>query len=209
MVGLCRCDDKYCHHLCPEGRVFMRHSIGNLFMHGIDTGLYNSVFRTHCKKLIAFYLKQTHLFHFQESTMTVSAQRAGRISSVFLFAIGLFDLVRGAAHTFFIHWANDTFAHMDLSTNGPDQLMLLGAFGISNWLTGMIYILIALRARALSDAALLIILVAYAIGWVGLKYSGVSPDADFNGRYIMFVYFGVCAVALIWSYLDGKREIKT
>jgi hypothetical protein len=141
--------------------------------------------------------------------MTVSAQHAGRISSVFLFFIGLVDLIRGAAHTFFIHWANDTFAHLDLSTNGQDQLMLLGAFGISNWLTGMIYILIALRARALSDAALLIILVAYAVGWLGLKSTGVSPDADFNGRYIMFVYFGVCAVGLLWSYLDGKRRIKS
>lgn len=141
--------------------------------------------------------------------MTGSAQRAGRISSVFLFALGLMDLVRGAAHTFFIHWANDTFAHLDLSANGPDQLMLLGAFGISNWLTGMVFILIALRARALSDAALLIILMAYALGWLGLKSEGISPDADFNGRYIMFVYFGVCALGLIWSYLDGKRGIKT
>ena len=87
--------------------------------------------------------------------------------------------------------------------------MLLGAFGISNWLTGMVYILIALRARALSDAVLLIILLAYALGWLGLKYAGISPDADFNGRYIMFVYFGVCAVGLVWSYLDGKRGNKT
>lgn len=141
--------------------------------------------------------------------MTASTERGGRISSVFLFAIGLIDLVRGAAHTFFIQWANDTFAHLDLSTNGQDQLMLLGAFGISNWLTGMIYILIAWRARALADATLLIILGAYALGWLGLKSAGVSPDADFNGRYIMFVYFGVCAVGLIWSYFDGKRAIKT
>ena len=137
--------------------------------------------------------------------MPFSAGHAGRISSFFLFALGLVDLVRGAAHTFFIHWANDTFAHLDLSVNGQDQLVLLSAFGISNWLTGFLFILIALKARAMSDAALLLILVAYGLGWLGMQYAGVSPNADFNGRYVMFVYFGVCALGLIWSYLDRKR----
>lgn len=140
--------------------------------------------------------------------MSTPTGQAGRISSVFLFILGLVDLVRGAAHTFFIHWANDTFAHLDLSTNGQDQLLLLSAFGISNWLTGMLYIVIALRARALSDAALLIILVAYALGWVGMQYAQVMPDSDFNGRYIMFVYFAVCATGLIWSRLDKKRGFR-
>jgi len=137
--------------------------------------------------------------------MPITAGHAGRISSVFLFALGLVDLVRGAAHTFFIHWANDTFAHLDLSVNGQDQLVLLSAFGISNWLTGFLFILIALKARAMSDAALLLILVAYGLGWLGMQHAGVSPSADFLGRYVMFVYFGVCALGLIWSYFDRKR----
>lgn len=129
---------------------------------------------------------------------------AGRISSIFLFFLGLVDLFRGIAHTYFIHWANDTFAHLDLSVNGQDQLVLLSAFGISNWLTGMLFILIAVKARAQADAALLLILVAYAVGWLGMQYAGVTPNADFYGRYVMFGYFGVCAAGLIWSLYDGN-----
>lgn len=64
-----------------------------------------------------------------------------------LFFLGLVDLLRGVLHTFFIHWANDTFAHLNLSANGQDQLMLLSAFGISNLLTGSVYILISMKAK--------------------------------------------------------------
>jgi len=83
--------------------------------------------------------------------------------------------------------------------------VLLSAFGISNWLTGMLFILIALKAKALADAALLLILVAYAVGWLGMQYAGVSPNADFYGRYFMFVYFGVCVLGLVLSHYEKKR----
>jgi hypothetical protein len=127
------------------------------------------------------------------------------VASVFLFCLGLMDLFRGLAHTFLIYWANDTFAHLDLSSNGQDQLMLLGAFGISNWLTGFIFILVAIKARNLAETVLAFILLAYAVGYMGLQYAGVTPESDFNGRYIMFVYFAVCAVGIIWSKIANKR----
>lgn len=136
--------------------------------------------------------------------MLESAHRAGRISSVFLFFLGLVDLFRGAAHTYFIYWANDTFAHLDLSVNGQDQLVLLSAFGISNWLTGMLFILIAIKAKPLAEAALKIILIAYAVGWLGMQYAGVTPNADFYGRFIMLGYFGVCLIGVIWSRYDRR-----
>lgn len=135
--------------------------------------------------------------------------QVGRIAAIFLFVLGVVGFVRAGGHTFFIHWGNDTFAQLDLSTNGQDQLLLLGTLGISNWLTGMLYILIALKARALSEFALLIILVVYAVGWLGLQYAGVKPEAEFTGRYVMFVNFAVCAAGLIWSRFDNKRAIKT
>lgn len=123
-----------------------------------------------------------------------------RLPSQVLFLLGLFDLFRGIAHTYMIHWANDTFAHLDLSANGADQLMLLSAFGISNLLTGAIYILVSLKAKALSATMLLLILLAYLFGWLGMQSAGVSPDSDFYGRFIMLGYFGVCIVTLIIAW---------
>ena len=137
--------------------------------------------------------------------MTVSHNPPGRIAAMFLLFLGFVDLVRGILHTYFIHWANNTFAHLDLSVNGQDQLVLLSAFGISNWLTGMLFILIALKAKVLAEAALLLILVAYAVGWLGMQYAGVTPNADFYGRYIMFAYFGVCVLGLVLSAYDKRR----
>lgn len=125
---------------------------------------------------------------------------------IVLFILGLFDLFRGFAHTFFIHWANNTFAHLDLSVNGADQLVLLSAFGISNLLTGMAYILISLKARALASSILLIILLAYLLGWLGMQYAGVSPNSDFYGRFIMLGYLGVCIVTLILTW-TGKKAV--
>jgi hypothetical protein len=130
----------------------------------------------------------------------------GRIASAFLLFLGLVDLSRGLAHTYLIHWANESFAHLDLSVSGQDQLMLLSAFGISNWLTGMLFILIATKARALASAALCIILVAYAVGWLGMQYAGVAPNADFYGRFIMLAYFVLCLVGIGWQYLENKRS---
>ena len=137
--------------------------------------------------------------------MSIIDQQPGRIASKFLFFLGLVDLFRGFAHTYLIDWANDTFAHLDLSVNGSDQLVLLSAFGISNWLTGMLYLLIATKARALASSTLWIILIAYGVGWLGMKYAGVSPDSDFYGRFFMLAYFVVCLVGIGWQRLDSKR----
>lgn len=139
--------------------------------------------------------------------MSPNAQETwrSRLPARVLFLLGLFDLFRGVAHTYWIHWANDTFAHLDLSVNGGDQLMLLSAFGISNLLTGAIYILVSLKAKSLSATMLLLILLAYLFGWLGMKYAGVTPDSDFYGRYIMLGYFGVCIVTIIVAW-TGKKS---
>ena len=128
-----------------------------------------------------------------------------RLPVVVLFILGLFDLFRGLAHTYLIHWANDTFAHLDLSVNGADQLVLLSAFGISNFLTGMTFILVSLKARALAGSMILIILLAYLFGWLGMQYAGVSPYSDFYGRFIMFGYLGVCVLTLLVAWTGKKK----
>jgi len=127
------------------------------------------------------------------------------LPAIVLFFLGLFDLLRGFSHTFFIHWANDTFAHLDLSVNRSDQLVLLSAFGISNFLTGMTFILVSLKARALASSMLLIILLAYLFGWLGMQYAGVSPNSDFYGRFIMLGYLGVCLLTLLVTWSAKKK----
>ena len=116
-----------------------------------------------------------------------------------LFFLGLVDLLRGVLHTFFIRWANDTFAHLNLSANGQDQLMLLSAFGISNLLTGSVYILISMKAKELVRPVLMLILGSYFIGWLGIQYAGVTPNADFLGRYFMASYFLLCLFTLAFT----------
>jgi hypothetical protein len=159
----------------------------------------------HClsTKQLAITTNRLTLNHMNSTQMT--PHQTGRIASIFLFCLGCFDLFRGLAHTYLIYWANDTFAHLDLSVNGQDQLVLLSAFGISNWLTGMLFILISIKARAIASAALTVILIAYAVGWVGMQYAGVSPDSDFYGRYIMMGYFVVCFVGIVWQRSIDKR----
>ncbi len=125
--------------------------------------------------------------------------------STVLFILGLVDLLRGTLHTFFVDWAVRTFAHLDLSVARGDQLMLLGAFGISNLLTGFIYILISRKAKHLSKTILLLIPCAYALGVIGMKVSGVKPQSDFLGKYFMLGYFAVCLGTVALSSLRDRN----
>ena len=131
--------------------------------------------------------------------MLTMTKNSNNLSSRVLFILGLVDLLRGVLHTFFIHWANDTFAHLNLSTNGQDQLMLLSAFGISNLLTGSIYILISMKAKELARPVLMLILGSYFFGWLGIQYAGINPNSDFLGRYFMGGYFLLCQLTLVFT----------
>ncbi|HTB16446.1 MAG TPA: hypothetical protein VK752_32990 [Bryobacteraceae bacterium] len=123
------------------------------------------------------------------------------LPSTVLFVLGLVDLLRGVLHTFFVHWAVRTFAKLDLSVACQDQLTLLGAFGISNLLTGAIFILVSIEAAQLSEYFLLIIPCSYVVGAIGMRTSGVKPQSAFYGRYFMMAYLGVCLVTFVLSRL--------
>jgi len=137
--------------------------------------------------------------------MLTKATIRNNLASNVLFFLGLVDLLRGVLHTYFVYWANETFAHLNLAVNGQDQLMLLSVFGISNLLTGSIYILISIKAKELARLILILILSSYAIGWLGIQFSGISPNADFYGKYFMLCYFGVCLLGIIFSRNSIKR----
>jgi hypothetical protein len=119
--------------------------------------------------------------------------------STVLFVLGLIDLVRGLFHTFLVNWAARTFAKLDLSVARQDQLTLLGAFGISNFLAGALFLLISTMAPSLSPYVLLAVPCAYVLGVVGLKTSGVKRESAFYGRYFMLAYLAVCLLTFVLS----------
>jgi hypothetical protein len=129
-----------------------------------------------------------------------------RIPSNVLFCIGIFDLLRGFMHTFLLTWSAKNIAHLDLSSNTSEQLFLLGVFGISNYLTGMIYLIISKKAKILSPYILIIIPFVYLFGLIGIWSGGIHARADFEGRYVMFVYFAICIATFIW-FLIQKRKL--
>jgi len=135
--------------------------------------------------------------------------KALRISIIYLWMIAILDLVRGFLHTFNINWANATFAQMEPN---PDSLMMLGAFGISNILTGLLYILILRKAKHLAPYVLAIIPFSYIAGNVGLKLQNVQADSAFYGKYMMLVYLGLCILfaAYYWisEFMDKNRAVK-
>ena len=130
-----------------------------------------------------------------------------KLPSIVLLCIGLIDLVRGFMHTFLLTWSATNIAKLNLLANGADQLFLLGAFGISNILTGLIYLVISRKARTLSPYILMTIAIAYLLGLVGIKFDGVHAQAEFYGRYFMYVYLTVCVITFIIFWIQKQRQI--
>ncbi|MPM57051.1 hypothetical protein SDC9_103869 [bioreactor metagenome] len=128
-----------------------------------------------------------------------------RLPAQALLVLGLVDLLRGFMHTFNIHWAAVNIAGLNLSVAGNDQLFLLGTFGISNFLTGFLFIYLSQRARQTAPYVLIIIPAAYAIGTLGFIVAGLHKQAAFNGLYIMLVYLASCVLIFIKFLLDQRR----
>jgi hypothetical protein len=125
-----------------------------------------------------------------------------KVSTILLFSISLLDIVRGFMHTFNINWAAENIAEIEAL---PDSMILMGSFGMSNFLTGFIYLLILWKAKNLTPYILALIPIAYGLGIIGLKLQGVAMDAEFNGKYMMFVYLGVCTLTSIYYFLSSKK----
>lgn len=128
-----------------------------------------------------------------------------RINIIYLWVLAILDLIRGFLHTFNINWANATFAQME---SNPDGLMMLGAFGISNILTGLLYLLILKKDKTLAPYILAIISIAYVFGAVGLKLQGVQGDSSFYGRYMMLVYLGGSIILSVMYFGVALRQNK-
>ncbi len=131
--------------------------------------------------------------------------RAVAVSRNVLVVLAAVDLIRGIAHTFLLNWAALNVARIDPH---PDALMLLGVFGNSNFLTAGVFALIAWKAENLAGYVLGIIPVAYGLGTTGIRLNGVSMQSEFNGQYMMMVYFAVCIVTFLY-YIRAQRPRRT
>ena len=80
---------------------------------------------------------------------------------------------------------------------------MLGAFGISNVLTGFLYLLISRRARELAPYVLAIIPATYLLGMIGISVAGVQGQSAFDGKYFMMIYLATC-VATVAVFLAQR-----
>jgi hypothetical protein len=137
-----------------------------------------------------------------------------RFVSVVAIGLGCVDLVRGFIHTIVLEFAALNIAGLDLSTPlAGDLLQLMGTFGISNYLTGMMLILIGWKARPLALAMLGIIPVAYLVGILGIKANSAAhapSQAAWGGTGPMLVYLAISAITFVaglWNtYARKKKE---
>lgn len=128
-------------------------------------------------------------------------QYALNIASIILFAAGVMDLIRGYMHSYNVHHAAEKLAGIELSSDRV--LVLMGAFGISNFLTGFLYFLIIFKAKDLVPYVLGLIPISYIIGSYGLmKISGVVMESPFVGQHIMRVYLSICLLTAIFYFIS-------
>lgn len=132
-----------------------------------------------------------------------------RLPATVLFGLGIVDLFRGFMHTFLLRWAGVHIAGFDPVTTPPDQFFLLGAFGISNLLTGFLYLLISRKARELSPYVLAIIPGTYLLGMIGIAVAGVQAQAVFAGKYFMVVYLAVCLLTVAVFLVQRRADRNT
>lgn len=132
--------------------------------------------------------------------MKVKEKTALRISSVILFLAALMDIRRGVAHTFNVRYSAEYLAGIEPIS---DSLVLMVAFGISNFLTGFIYLLVIWKAKKLVPYILLLIPVSYLLGSVGMNYQNVEMESAFIGRYIMAVYLSICLITGLLYFITA------
>ncbi|MEO0339985.1 MAG: hypothetical protein AAF242_12320 [Bacteroidota bacterium] len=125
-----------------------------------------------------------------------------KISTIVLLLAGLMDIRRGIAHTYNIRYSAEHLAGIELTS---DSLVLMSAFGISNFLTGSIFLLIFWKAKYLAPYILVLIPLSYLIGGLGMQYQEVYLESRFVGRYLVAVYMLICVLTAL-VYFTSKKS---
>lgn len=128
------------------------------------------------------------------------------IAAIFL---GCIDIMRGLMHTVLLEFAATDIAGLDLSSSqAGDLLQIMATFGISNYLTGAMLILMGWKARPLALAMLGVIPVAYLIGMVALRLYSVSyspSQAAWGGIPMVVGYLLLSIITFIAGMIGSKK----
>ncbi len=147
----------------------------------------------------------------ESNTELPAKNRTPAFAWVVLACLGAVDLVRGVLHTFLVRHSAVEIAGLDLGHSAGDQLLLLGAFGISNFLTGAIFLAVAFKARQLVPAVLAIIPTTYLLGLIAFRMNHITPEAAFPGRTFMLIYMIVCALtctaSIVWTRTNLRDRL--
>ena len=131
--------------------------------------------------------------------MNLNNIKCPKFALIITICLGWIDLIRGFIHTVMLEFAANNIFVIDLSGGVDNQMFLLGIFGISNYLTGIMFMLIGLKARELVPIILPIIPATYFLG-TALISRVVTPAAQLGGGPYMLVYFAVCIATFIAIY---------
>jgi hypothetical protein len=122
------------------------------------------------------------------------------------------DLFCGVMHTLLLEYAASNIAGLDLSTSqAGDLLRLMGSFGISNYITGLMLILVGWKARPLALTMLGIIPAAYVIDGVGIRVNSTpyaATQAAWGGIQPMMVYLVICGITFIAGNWITQSRVK-
>lgn len=131
-----------------------------------------------------------------------------KIVSVVSIILGSIDLVRGFMHTILLNFAASNIAGLDLSTaQASDLLQLMGAFGISNYITGIALILVGWKARDLAWIMLGVVPATYLIGGLAIRFystGSTETQAAWGGISMMAVYLAVSTITFLYGLLKKK-----
>lgn len=127
---------------------------------------------------------------------------------IVLIFLGCIDLLRGFMHTVLLEYAAINIAGLDLSTStATEQLRLLGTFGISNWVTGVLFILIGLKAKQISIHVMGLIPLAYGLSMIAIRLNLLnypSTQAEWGGMNMLVPYLILATI----TFLTGVYVMK-
>jgi hypothetical protein len=113
-------------------------------------------------------------------------------------------------HTILLEYAAANIAGLDLTSSvAVDLLSLLGVFGISNYITGVMLILLGWKTRPLALTMLAVIPASYAVGMIGIHFNSTAyttTQANWGGAPMMMGYMVICIVTFIAGTVLTKKE---
>ena len=125
--------------------------------------------------------------------------------SVVALTLGCVDIARGMSHTMLSGHAAKHVAGLDLSgPTGHDQVVLMTAFGASNFPSAAALIYLSFRDRFGALVLLAIIPADYFAAQIGLAVHGAGLDGQgvFPGRHMMAGYLTLCLVTVTVASLQ-------